>query len=171
MAQKRPGENDGKRRGGGLRALAASLPKATRKAMGKRGLGEGGLIADWPSIVGADLAAVCTPNKLTRGGEATLTLRVESGHALTLQHLEQLLIERINGYLGYGAVARLRLQQGPLTRNRKPAAPPPTPLSPAEEAELTARTASVADDELRAALERLARAVHQGGADNGDAEL
>lgn len=170
MARKQPGTDDGKRRGGGLRALATSLPKATRKAMGKRGLGEGGLIADWPSIVGAELAAVCTPNKLTRGGDATLTLRVESGHALTLQHLEQLVIERINGYLGYGAVARLRLQQGPLTRNRKPAALPPPPLSPAEEAELAARTATIADDELRAALERLARAVRQGGTDSEEAE-
>ena len=170
MAQKRAGTDDGKRRGGGLRALAGCLPKVTRKAMGKRGLGEGGLIADWPSIVGTELAAVSAPSKLTRGGDATLTLRVESGHALALQHLEPLVIERINGYLGYGAISRLRLQQGPLAKNRKPAAPPPPPLSAAEEAELAARTATVADAELRAALDRLARAVHQGGTGSEEAE-
>ncbi len=170
MAQKRTGIDGDKRRGGGLRALAASLPKVTRKAMGKRGLGEGGLIADWPSIVGAELAAVSAPSKLTRGGEATLTLRVESGHALALQHLEPLVVERINSYLGYGGVARLRLQQGPLAKNREPPSAPPPPLSPAEEAELAARSATVADAELRAALDRLARAVRQAGAGSEEAE-
>ena len=154
------------RRGGGLRALAASLPKVTGKVFGRRGLAEGGLIADWPDIVGAELAAVCLPRGLAfasreKRSEGTLSLRVEPGHALTLQHLEPLLIERINGYLGYGAVARLRLQQGPLRRQRRPAARPPAPLSAAQEAALRTRGEAVADPELRDALERLGRAVQQ----------
>lgn len=153
------------RRGGGLRALAASLPKATGKAFGRRGLAEGGLIADWPDIVGSELAEVCLPRGLAfpsreKRSEGTLSLKVEPGHALTLQHLEPFLIERINGYLGYGAVARLRLQQGPL-RHRKPPPRPPAPLSAAQEAALKARGTAVADPELRDALERLGRAVGQ----------
>ena len=164
MTQGRTG--DGKktrapRRGGGLRALAASLPKVTGKAFGRRGLAAGGLVADWPSIVGEQLAAVSLPRGLSRTGQGTLTLRVESGHALTLQHLEPLVIERVNGYLGYRAVARLRLQQGPLGGRSAPPRPPPAPLSEAEEASLRARTGTVTDDNLRGALERLGRAVKQ----------
>ncbi len=162
------GDGAAARRGGGLRALAASLPKAVGKAFGRRGLAEGGLIADWPDIVGAELAEVCLPRGLAfpsreRRSEGTLSLRVEPGHALTLQHLEPLLIERINGYLGYGAVARLRLQQGPLGRPVTPPPKPPAPLSAAQEAALKARGAAVADPELRDALERLGRAVQQCG--------
>ncbi len=164
MTQRRT--DDGKkvkalRRGGGLRALAASLPKVTGKAFGRRGLAAGGLVADWPSIVGEQLAAVSLPRGLSRAGQGTLTLRVESGHALTLQHLEPLVIERINGYLGYRAVARLRLQQGPLSGRPTPPRQPPAPLSEAEEAGLRARTETVADETLRGALERLGRAVKQ----------
>ena len=150
-----------RRRGGGLRALAASLPKVTGKAFGRRGLAAGGLVADWPSIVGEQLAAVSLPRGLSRAGEGTLTLRVESGHAVALQHLEPLVIERINGYLGYRAVARLRLQQGPLGGRSAPPRPPPAPLSEAEEASLRARTGTVTDETLRGALERLGRAVKQ----------
>ncbi len=157
-----------RRRGGALRALAASLPKVAGKAFGRRGLAEGGLIADWPSVVGAELAAVSLPRGLSRGGEGTLTLRVESAHALALQHLEPLVIERVNGYLGYRAVARLRLQQGPLGRHRSPARPPPAPLTPAEEARLREQTATVGDAALRGALEKLGRAVRQETGRNGD---
>jgi hypothetical protein len=164
MTQRRT--NDGRkvkasRRGGGLRALAASLPKVTGKAFGRRGLAAGGLVADWPSIVGEQLAAISLPRGLSRAGQGTLTLRVESGHALTLQHLEPLVIERINGYLGYRAVARLRLQQGPLGDRAAPPRPTPAPLSEEEEAGLRARTETVADETLRGALERLGRAVKQ----------
>ncbi len=168
MAEKatRAGRNDGKRRGGGPRALAATLPGITRAALGRRGFAEGGLLAAWPSIVGADLAAVCLPRKLAfpdrgRRAEGTLTLRVQSGQATRLQHQAPLIIERINGYFGYRAVARLRLQQGPLGRSRAPERPEPAPLDPQQEAGLKARTATVGDAALRAALENLGRALRQ----------
>ncbi len=164
MSQGTSGSGKGgraQRRGGGLRALAASLPKATGKAFGRRGLAAGGLVADWSGIVGEQLAAVTLPRGLSRAGRGTLTIRVESGHALALQHLEPLVIERINSYLGYPAVARLRLQQGPLGARSAPPRPPPAPLTEDEEASLRARTATVADENLRDALERLGRAVKQ----------
>lgn len=148
-------------RGGGLKALAASLPKVTGKAFGRRGLALGGLIADWPSILGAELAAVTLPRKLQQHGDGTLTIRVAPGHALAVQHLEPLVIERINGYLGYRAVTRLRLQQGPLGGNSKPPAAPPPALRPEQEAALKAKAAAIDDEALRDALERLGRAVEQ----------
>ena len=42
-------------------------------------------------------------------------LRVASGGlAMELQHFEPVLVERINAYFGYPAVARVKLIQGPL---------------------------------------------------------
>ncbi len=108
-----------KRRSGGPKALAVSLSAVTRKALRHRSLAERGLIVDWASIVGAETAALCHPVKLSftrrdRRMDGLLALRVRPGQATRLQHMEPLLLERINGYFGYRAVARLRLQQGPL---------------------------------------------------------
>lgn len=152
----------------GLRAIAGTLPQVTRRVLGRRGLAEGGLIAEWPNIVGQDVAARCRPEGLAvarkgRRDEGVLTLKVEPGFALEAQHLAPLLLERVNGYFGYRAVGRLRLQQGPLGRRAAPGRPAPgaaeRPLDSGEEAALHSQVATVGDDELRAALERLGRAV------------
>ena len=154
-----------RRRGGGLRALAASLPKATARALGKRGYAEGALLTEWPALVGEMIANRCLPLRLTgrrQAGGGTLLLRVAPGFALELQHLEPLLIERINGYFGHRAVQRLKYQQGPLPSTAAAArrrAPDRPVLSPGRSAALQKKLAQVPDDALRIALERLGRAV------------
>jgi hypothetical protein len=157
-------EDSRARRRAGLHALAKTLPKITKRALGVRGFAEAGLLGDWPNIVGKEIAARCLPRKLERPrpgrrGEAVLTLRVEAGCAIELQHLEPVLIERINGYFGYRAVGRLRLLQAPMPPSRSPQEPPPRPLGPGAESALRGRLGLVEDPELRAALERLGRAV------------
>ena len=165
------------RRSRGLRALADTLSKVTRPLFGRQGLAEGGLLHDWPDIVGPDLAALCQPRRLSfprrdRRSDGTLTLRVVPGQAVVLQHLEGPIRERVNGYLGYAAVARLRLQQGPLGLGKTRRQPAPAPLSPAREAALTAQADGIADAELRDALTRLGRAVlaRRPGAGGGNIE-
>ena len=159
-------DRQGARRRGGLRPLAVTLPKVTRKALGRRGLAEGSLMAEWPEIVGETLAARCLPLKLSfadpkRRAEGTLTLQVESAWTLELQHLAPQLIERINQSLGYAAVSRLAFRQGPLPR-------PPAAESAAGEASRGAAGsagpdpelgAGIDDEGLRGALEGLARAL------------
>ena len=153
-------------RGGGLRALAATLPAVTRRAVGRRGFAEGGLITAWPSIVGTAIAARCQPKKLAvarpgSGKDGALMVRVEPGFALELQHLAPQIIERINGHYGYAAIARLTLQQGPIAAQKRPRQPPAPPLSAAEEADLRRQLATIDDEALRGALERLGRALQQ----------
>lgn len=151
------------RRGGGPQALAVSLGKVARKALAHRNLAEQSLILDWPSIAGSDIACLCIPRGLTfqrrdRRLDGTLVLGVRAGQATRIQHLEPQLIARINGYMGYRAVARLRLQQGapPAQGAERPAQEPP----PAETAETAAgRQDSLPDPALSAALARLGRAL------------
>lgn len=150
-------------RRGGLRALAVMLPKVTRAALRRRGFAEGALAAEWPAIVGTEIAARCLPKKLAlarpgRRAEGVLTLRVEAGYGIELQHLAPLVLERVNGYFGYRAIDRLRLQQGPI-RPAPGGGPPPRPLGAAEEAELQRRLSGISDEALRGALERLGRAL------------
>jgi hypothetical protein len=156
-----PPPADAPLRKGRMQALAASLPKIAGKALGKRGLAEGGLVTDWTAIVGEQLADATLPVKLAFPGrerrEGTLHLRVAGAIALELQHLEPQLIERINAYLGYGAVARLKLERGPLPRpvRRRLSEPKAPPLAPAETAAIDRSVADIADEGLRQSLARL----------------
>ncbi|MBM3572322.1 MAG: DUF721 domain-containing protein [Alphaproteobacteria bacterium] len=148
----------------GLRALAHAVPGVTAAAQVKRGFARAALIGHWTDVVGAALARGSLPEQLVfpRGERAngTLYIRVDGPLALELQHLEPLVVERINGFFGYRAVGRLALRQGPLPRPKKrPLVPPPRKLSPGEEAQLAARVAAVADPALRAALENLGRSI------------
>lgn len=140
----------------GMRAIGAALPALTRRALGRRGFAEGGLALDWPAIVGADVAANCLPLKIVypRGARVggTLHLKVSSGYATVLAHCAPQVIERVNAYLGHGAVLRLRLVQGRIPT--RPAHPesrddsgPPEPIG------------DVDDPDLAAALGGLARAL------------
>ena len=150
-------------RKGGVRHLAGLLPRLTKTALGKRGFAEGGIVADWPDIVGPELAAVSLPERLAfpQGArrDGILHVRVAGSLALELQHLEPVVIERINGYFGYRAVARLRIRQGPIPRPRARGTPAAAPLDPAAAQAVDSAVAEIADPGLRAALAGLGRAL------------
>jgi hypothetical protein len=152
---------DEKRRGS-LRAIAAEVPRVAGAALGKRGFGEAQLVTQWEAVIGPELADKLSPERLSfaRGErrDGTLRLRVGSAFALEAQHLEPVLIERINSFFGYGAVARIVLIQGPpLCAAPRPSAP--RPLAPEEQRALAAQVATVPDESLRQALVRLGAAV------------
>ena len=145
------------------KALASLVASLTRPLFSRRGLADGAMVRAWPAIAGPLLAAHTVPERVVYGrgrrAEGTLHLRVDSGGlAVELQHLEPQLIERVNGYFGYRAVAHLKMTQGPLPRR-----PPPPPAQPTLDAEgeraLADTLAAVEDPALRAALEGLGRGI------------
>jgi hypothetical protein len=152
-------------RRGSLAALAVNVPAITRAAIGSRGFAEAGLITHWPEIIGAELARGCQPDMLRfpkgERHDGTLTLRCIGAMALEIQHQSPFLLDRINGYFGYRAVARLRLVQGTLRRrpSRSPAKLPA--LAPAERAATEANLAALPDGEVKDALRRLGEAIRQ----------
>ncbi len=166
-----PKEARPKRSAPGLRSVAAPVSKVARPMLKRRGLAGGRIVAEWPQIVGAGLAKCSCPEKLSpaRGeNEGVLRIRVDGPLAIELQHLEPQIIERINGYFGYRAVGRLAMVRGPL-----PKPPPPPPRrqrAPNPEAARAAAQhfAQIGDDDLKAALESLGRAVlGEAGAEGG----
>ena len=64
-----------------------------------------------------------------RDGEETaggvLTVKAEGAIALEIQHLAPQIIDRLNSYYGYAAIARLNIVQGPVTVTPSPLSPPP----------------------------------------------
>jgi len=157
------GNDDDKRRGHGMMAMAAISERVTRPLFGRFGFANGALAADWAAIVGSAVAAHTLPLRIKfppkERTEGTLVIKVaSSAFATELQHLEPLVLERINSHFGYRAVARLQLRHGPLPpRPTRPAPPPEAEPDP----ELARRLARVDDPELREALERLGRRLNR----------
>jgi hypothetical protein len=104
-----------------IRSISASVERLTRPIFQRRGFGGASIVEHWPDIVGSQLGGACLPERISYPGQSrrggTLLLRVGSSSlALEIQHLEPQIIERINSHFGYGAIARLRIQHGPVTR-------------------------------------------------------
>jgi hypothetical protein len=129
----------------------------------KFGQGTGALAARWREIVGETLAKRTEPSKLTKprsGGAATLEIRVDGPAAALIQHQSAEILDRVNLFLGKGAVEKLRIVQGPVKARAGAAAPkrPRTqPMDAAAEAALRDSLKTAPDGDLKSALERLGR--------------
>ena len=147
----------------GPRLIGRTVPEVAGKALGKKGLAFGALITDWPSIVGHQLSLRTQPDKLVfpRGKreDATLHIRAMGAIALELQHLEPVIVEKINGFFGYKAVKRLKLVHAAPVASAGPRAPVPRPLTMDEEITVVSAVATIEDEGLRDALERFGRSL------------
>lgn len=141
------------------------LWKIAKPAMRRRGFSDRTLIEHWASVVGPQLASLSQPMRLSRkgmkqadGADATngggvLTVKVEGAMALEIQHLAPQIIDRLNEYYGYAAVAKLTIVQGPLYHAPRPDVP--TPPKPAEVETLARTMDDISSPRLKQALARL----------------
>jgi len=149
-----------KPRGGRARAVSELVPDIGRAAFRRFGFVQSAVVSRWAEIVGARYAGVSAPESIRfphgqRSG-GTLNLVVRGAHAPMMQHIAPEIIERVNRFFGYDAVARVQFRQGdvPVPAPRK--APPSLKAVPVE---LGASLRTIADPELKAVLEALAAGV------------
>jgi len=119
--------SDEKERSGTAKPLGELLAPLIRPLAKQRPAAEAALLADWPAVVGEELARLAWPIKLrfdrpAERREGVLEVGCDSAAAIEVQHLAPQYIGRVNAYLGYPAVARLRLRQK--TRLKRPAKRP-----------------------------------------------
>lgn len=157
-----------RRRGGGFRPAGEQAAKILSPALKKRGFAHVEILQRWPEIAGSALAANSRPERLwwprteEEGDGAVLHLLVASGWAIEVQHLEPMIIERVNRFFGWRAVTRLKLRQGPVKAPRARRAPKLRALTLDEQAELDRTLADVQDPALKARLQRLGAAIFAG---------
>ncbi|MBV8972538.1 MAG: DUF721 domain-containing protein [Sphingomonadaceae bacterium] len=146
-------------RAGRVRPVADLLPAIGDKAFRRFGFAQNAVVARWAEIVGERYARYSVPEGLTfpagKKAGGTLKVLVTGSFAPMLKHVEPQVVERVNRFFGYDAVARLALRHGDLPSVQRRAARVEQPLS----AETETALREVADPELRARLESLARAL------------
>lgn len=146
--------------------LSELVGKAIGPLTGRRGIATADLVAAWPGIAGARFADCTRPEKIAwpKGGEtewrqAVLVVRVDGPRAVFFQHESSQVIERLNAFLGYAAVGRIRIVQGPVAAPSKPGPRTAPALGAADAARLDQALAGMEDDPLREALAKLGRGV------------
>src|SRR3546814_1540293 len=90
-----------------------------------------------------------------------LPILVRGAHAPMMQHITPEIVERVNRFFGYGAVARVTIRQGEVAVAKPRVAPPSLKVPSLEPATLDLGDSlrSIADPELKAVLESLAAGV------------
>ena len=140
------------------------VPKVVSDSFNRQGFASAELVTRWTEIVGVEIAAHSEPIKVQwvrpADGEerepGTLVLRVEGPSAIEIQHLANVVCERVNRFFGWRAVDRLALRQAPLRRGERKAVPAADQAAAARVAETLSE---IGDEDLRQALARLGAAV------------
>jgi len=159
-------------------AAGALVGQTIRKAGEARGFAVARVLTDWAELAGPELARLCRPLRISYGRKglgATLILEAPGAAAPLVQMRLDGLRARINAVYGYAAIARIQVQQGGLGVLQG-LAEAPAPFVGAQlaggnlaqpsaaalgraRAVVGALTEDVADEGLRAALDRLAMNV------------
>jgi hypothetical protein len=150
-------------RGGGAKPISDLMPQIGRSAFRRFGFVQSSVVSRWPEIVGEVHAKTCTPEMIRfppgEKSEGIMHLVVKPAYAPLVQQVLPEIIDRVNRFFGYRAVARIKLRQGevkPPPDRQKPKAPPslkPIPM------ELGDSLRDIGDPELRTVLESLARSL------------
>ncbi len=146
-----------------METLDKHFRELTRAAFARHGFAQAELVGRWPEIVGEELSRVSEPERIKwpRGAAenmrktgGTLVIRAAPGRGLELQHESPRIVERINRFLGFGAIETVKIiQAAAWTQSQPPTRP--VPVKKLFEQEL----AAIEDDALKGALERLGSGV------------
>lgn len=153
-------------RGGEARQIADLMPAIGRTAFRRFGFVQSSVVTRWPEIVGERHARHCMPESIRfppgEKADGILQLVVTPAHATIIQHVIPEIMDRVNRFFGYRAVARVKIRQGvvqaPKSKEAPRTAPPslkPIPI------ELGDSLRDIGDPELRTVLESLARSLDE----------
>lgn len=152
----------------GFRTLAEMASGLVDPVLQKRAGINLSLLQSWEDIVGPAVGGASRPLRIVwprRRNEddpfspATLVIACEGFAALQIQHETGEIISRVNGFLGFSAIGRIRIEQKPVVTPHKRKVKRPLALAPSEERRIEKKTENIEDDALRAALERLGKNI------------
>lgn len=142
------------------RSVSELLPDVGAASFRKFGFVQHSIVSRWAEIVGERYARVSIPESIKfpqgKREQGVLSLIVSGAFAPTMQHVSPEIMDRVNRFFGYPAVAKIAIRHGQVKAPAK-AAPPPG-LKPLSEA-MGDSLRGIVDPELKAVLEALAAGV------------
>ena len=108
-------KNNTKQRSGsiqGLRSFKDTLPKNIKKVIAKKGHIYSETLSNWKYIVGKNLFKICYPKSFKNSnkfGVSTLFIMVKRGHEVDVEYSKNVIIKKINNFLGYEFVNKIKL--------------------------------------------------------------
>ena len=96
----------------GLRSFKDSLPKKIREKILNKGDTYSKIIDNWKQIVGQELFKACFPKSfinLKSSGVKRLNVAVKKGHEIDVEYSRNIIIGRINNFLGYKFINKIKL--------------------------------------------------------------
>ena len=155
------------RKTGDLKNISGVLMPLAKKLIGKKAFAEADVICNWKDIAGDEISAYSRPIKIDfkkderTGG--TLFVETYSGaFALELQTKSKLLIDKVNVFFGYQAVAHIKIVQNskhPDVIVQDVIKPQKMLVSEEEENYIEEVSNGLKSNNLEDALKRLGRAV------------
>jgi hypothetical protein len=158
----------GKRRGGNPRPVSDLATEILDPVLRKRAGISVGLVQSWEEIVGPRLSDRTRPEKIVWPRRlddddpfepAVLVVACEGAAALHVQHETSEIVSRVNAFLGFAAIGRIRIVQKPVNTGPDKPRPRLRPLSELEKKRVAGTVAKIEDAGLRAALERLGTTI------------
>jgi len=146
------------------RALSNAIGSVARRAVGKDWDVYAALLERWAEIVGPEYAQATAPVKISfphqplepKRRNGTLTVRLPRGLALEFSFKVDVMKQRINGYFGYDAIARIAFDPSyeiPAPPHQKP----PPNLEALDNVRQSTRSLEAGD--LKVALEKFGEAI------------
>lgn len=126
------------------------------------------LVDAWPQIAGTHLCDQCMPVKINWPRRVhqddpfepgVLVIAAEAFAALHIQHQTGEMLSRVNAYMGFEAVDRIRIVQKSVAAQTSPSPPQRRELSMAEKARLDEMADGFEDDGLAKSIRQLGTSV------------
>jgi hypothetical protein len=160
--------NSGEKRPRGARPVSQLAALVLEPVIARRAGMKIDLLAGWADIAGPLHAQYSRPEKILwpkqRGDDdpfepGVLVVACDGARAVLLQHEITQVIERVNVFFGFAAIARIKIVQKPVVqvgRQRRHGLPP---VDAATSRRVDDMVANVSDERLRKALAELGRGV------------
>ena len=102
-----------------IKKIGHLIELTSNRLFEKRGKAFKDIAIRWRLIAGETIWVKTIPHKITYNkynynSSGNLILKTEPSFALELQHIQDKLIEKINGFLGYNAIENITLLQSPI---------------------------------------------------------
>lgn len=135
-------------------SAAMAVNRVLRPLSKKFGPGASALTSHWPQIVGEKWAKLSRPMGV-RGakGEKTLLIEAQGPAATLIQANSGQLLDKINQFLGDGAITKIRVQQGKILKDETKSA------SNRSEIDVQSTLDDEGEDALQAALNKLGQKI------------